>query len=111
MPRLAVMALFMALAVTLVVSLTTVSLAQGPVKFVVKPATQKIEAQISRLMRWLENQNESQTFGAQFRIKAVDKIKHLPVELILGPALECLKKTNGKAEYEICVRTAYAPSP
>ena len=107
MPRFAVLAL----AVALVVGPATVSLAQGPIKFVVKPATQKIEAEIARLMRWLENKDDSQTFGARFRAKSVEEVNELPVKLILGPALECLKKTNGKAAYEICVRSAYAPSP
>jgi len=88
-------------------------MAQNPAKIPVKPASEEVEVQIARLMRWLENENQSQTFGAQLRMKAFAKFKHLPIDLIFGPAVKCMKKATdrtGNNDYEAYVRAAYASS-
>ena len=72
----------------------TTGVAQSPAKIVVKPASQKAEAQIARF----------QTFAAQYRMKIVEKIKEAPAEAIADPIIGCLKKTANPSEFGICVR-------
>jgi hypothetical protein len=93
-----------ATAVLAVLCQTTTGMAQSPAKIVVKPASQKAEAQIARFLRWLENKNGSQTFAAQYRMKVVEKIKEAPAEAIADPIIGCLKKTANLSEFGICVR-------
>jgi hypothetical protein len=73
----------------------TTGMAQSPAKIVVKPASQKAEAQIARF----------QTFAAQYRMKVVEKIKEAPAEAIADPIIGCLKKTANPSEFGIGVRT------
>jgi len=75
-----------------------------------KAFSAKIEAQISRLMRWMSGRGEGKTFSAAFRKRAIEKIKELPVDLIADPAIHCMKHSPDAGQFEICLRAAYKPS-